>query len=76
MDSCSGAAGSTTSATATAQVGGAAVAASAQSSMFYGWCAQANAKGRGKYEEYSQKESLECHEVDECTKILADAQVI
>ena len=44
--------------------------------MFYGWCAQANAKGRGKYEEYKTEEKLNCHDVDECTKILADAQML
>lgn len=53
---------------------GTAVSAAAQTSMFYGYCAQANAKGRGKYEEYQQQEKLECVDVDICSVTLAKAQ--
>lgn len=76
MDSCSGAAGQTVEASATASLDGVAATATAQTSMFYGYCAQANAKGRGKYEEYKQEEKLNCVAVDDCSVILANAAVL
>ena len=76
MDSCAGAAGQTASASASASIDGTSVAASAQTSMFYGYCAQANAKGRGKHEEYKQEEKLNCVDVDICSVTLAKAQEI